>query len=316
MPKAAEQVPKQSDGVDWYSDLMDLIIDKPSTNTNKRDGPIIVNPPAIPQNGIFNQIDNLIDSLKNNSQHSSSREPVETGNPRLGEESIRYTSDIDIMTNHLKNVISVYPGVSFDIFKSAYDGIYNLNIFYQGRHCDCFIVDAKNMFGLGCPVILNGNLIRFNQAGQMEPWLQIPIPLGSILAMRQMIFRHIPDPDGVYRNFIGVAPEVYNEYMFRLMDQEVYWYADLSSTALPQDEDNYNALGKKILKINAKYPLNARYRMYHYKSNDKFYLISDKLVKRYSLDDNRKPTNTCIEVNGNDLIITEPNNTKKKLITL
>ena len=97
------------------------------------------------------------------------------------------------------------------------------------------------------------------------------------------------------------------------MEPYVYRIVDLSSTPLPEEEDNYLALGKKILQINAKYPLKARYRMYHYEGNDHFYLISDQLVKRYNIDDSRKPINTCIEVNGNDLIITEPNNTKKIL---
>ena len=317
------EVPPQpaslKDEYDWYSDVMDLTIGgnpykvPPTPQYPYIPPQPIQNPPAViaPQDSIFNQIDNLINNLKDQPHYSSpQQQPVETGKPRLGKES-RYASDIEIMTNHLKNVVSVYPGVSFDIVKSAYEDLYDLRIFYNGYLCDSFVVNASSMYGVGCPVIVNGNLMKFDQLGRPEPLpIQIPIPLGSTLAMRQMIFRNVP-PDERGANFCGVAPEVYNEYMYRLMDQEVYRLVDFSSSPLPDDEDNYIALGKKILRINAKYPLKARYRMYHYEDNDHFYLISDKLVKKFSIYDEPVHTNTFIEVNGNDLIITEPTNTKK-----
>ena len=323
--EAPSQPASLKDDYDWYSDLMGLTIGAPNPTPIQypryESPPMIQNPPAVipPQDSIFNQIDNLISNLKNSqtqthSESSIPSKPVDTGKPRLGDEA-RYTSDIEIMTNHLNNVISVYPGVSFDLIKNAYEGLYDLRIFYQGRLCDAFIVDTCAMYGAGCPVIVNGNLMRFDVIGRPEPLpIQVPIPLGSTLAMRQMIFRNLPPEEG-YTNLCGVAPEVYNEYMYRLMDQQVYQLVDLSSTFLPEDEDNYIALGKKILQINAKYPLKARYRLYHYESNDHFYLISDKLVKKFSIYDEPRCTNTFIEVNGNDLIITEPNNTKK-LVTL
>ena len=321
--EAPSQPTSLKDEYDWYSDLMGLTEGGPAPTQYPRYEvpPMIQYPPAIiaPQDSIFSQIDNLINNLKSSrtQTHPESPNPstpVDTGKPRLGEKS-RYTSDIEIMTNHLKNVISVYPGVSFDLIKNAYEGMYDLRIFYQGRLYDTFLVDACNMYGAGCPVIVNGNLMRFDVIGRPEPLpIQIPIPLGSTLAMRQMIFRNLPPEDG-YTNLCGVDPEVYNEYMYRLMDQQVYRLVDFSSTLLPEDEDTYAALGKKILQINAKYPLKARYRMYHYEGNDHFYLISDKLVKKFSIYDEPKCTNTFIEVNGNDLIITEPTNTKK-LITL
>ena len=109
----------------------------------------------------------------------------------------------------------------------------------------------------------------------------------------------------------GVTSDVYMQYMMSLFeDPATYYLVDMSKEALPDDIKNYKEFGKKIEKINEAYPFKARYRLQDYTSNDSFKLISDNYV---TVTDPRvkkdiPPTNVSIEVIGDSLLITEPDN--------
>ena len=293
------------DNYDWYDDMFGIL------------QPVQL-PAVIPQQqsgNVINQIDGLISQLK--AQRNQNQ--IDTGNPRIGKETAEATglkANKQIIDNYLQKIISEYPEpqlhLSYDLFKSAYPGIWMLSLFCNGQMVDQFMVDEGYMYGRGCPVLIDGHLMTDPNSGKPEVLPNtIAVPLGSTLAMKQNLFRRCPPGN----NYPGCTIEVYNEYVYRLMDQRVYYLVDLSSNFMPDDEEVYKEFGKKILKIAEVYPLTARYRLYHYESNDKFCLISDASVKPYNTNDTRPAVNTYIEVTGNNLFIKEPKG-KEKALTL
>ena len=303
-PQIPAQQSVQSNILDeWYYDLMG---DKePKVSIKAPSQPQL--PAVIKEDNITQQIDSLIDQLKNTSKQQE--EKVEYGIPRFGTESMDKLTNKELISNCLKEAISVYPGVSFNLALNAY-GLFDLSIFYNGQMVDRFMVDQCNKYGRGVPVLYDGRLMKIDPAGIPSVLPNtVAIPLGSILAIRQNLFRNIPSNP---MNFLGTTADVYQESMSHLLDQQVYYMLDLSAETLPDDEENYKKFGEKIKAINEIYPLVARYRLYKYKNNDSFMLISDLLVKPYSVfNDPRTHTDTSIIVNGDILTITEPDNNKK-----
>ena len=272
--------------------------------------PPITPQPADDKENVLNEIDNLLSQLTIMKDMAST--DVEYGQPRFGVESLKGRSHKQLIEDCLNKAISIYPGVTYNLFLNAYN-MYDLTIFFNNRLVDRFLVDPYFKYGKGCPVLF-GKLAGPNN-GNPEDQKQSPgntcIPLGCTLAIRQNVFRNVPAEPGYGKNFIGTTTDVYYEICTHMLSQQAYYLLDLTSVDFPDDEAQYLEFGAKVEAINNKYPLKSRFRVYNYVDNDNFILISDNLVKPYSVTtDKRKPVNTFIQVSGNTLNITEPNDKK------
>ena len=264
--------------------------------------------PENPEDAV-QMIDALIKDL--NSYSSANLDQVSTidyGVSRFGRESIGTKTSQELVKYCIEKAMEHKPkdvNVTYNLVDSAYgNGLQELAIFVNGEKRDSFIIDPYNFGGLGMPV-LYGAVVKYDAAGRVTDSIKQLIPLGYTYAVCQMIFRSVLGQPK------GVTSDVYMQYMMSLFeDPATYYLVDMSKEALPDDIKNYKEFGKKIEKINEAYPFKARYRLQDYTSNDSFKLISDNYV---TVTDPRvkkdiPPTNVSIEVIGDSLLITEPDN--------
>lgn len=240
------------------------------------------------------------------------------GSPRIGLEEFKklgFSSNEELISFHLNNILSVdidefnRSNIKYGLIDLG-NRFYQLDLFLNDSYIDSFLVDSGVLFGKGVPSMQCHLIQSYDQYGMpilfKEP---VWIPLGCYLAIRQNIFRKFPSGNNTM-NMNGTDITVYSSAMYDLMTKDFYKMIDMSDTLMPDDKDNYKKFGEKVMMINnTTYPLKARYRVYNYKDNDDFCLISDNLVKHLP---GNKPfaTSTFIQVQGKNLYITEP---KRKL---
>lgn len=257
----------------------------------------------------------FIDNLNKVTGNSSIDNVEGLGKPRVGQEEfakLGLRSDEELIYFHLNNILSVeteeFKGsdIKFGL-ESISNKFYQLNLFLNDRYIDSFLIDSGILFGKGIPAMQSYLISGYDMFG--KPMLfpdPVWIPLGCYLAIRQNIFRKFPCGNGINMN--GTDITVYSSAMYDMLTKDFYRLVDMSDTLMPDDNDTYKEFGKKVMMINnTTYQLKGRYRVHDYKSNDDFYLISDKITKQLP---GEEPfiTNTFIEVKGKNLYITEPSN--------
>ena len=221
---------------------------------------------------------------------------------RLTSESLaKYLLD-KAKENHPEIRYSITPNAygfhEMSIFKINPDyGLHEMDIFKRGVLKGVFILDLEGWGGKGLP-IMHG--IVGNQYGDNH----IIVPLGATRAVEECMVAIAYDTGG------GVDAITQAKFEHELLPEYIYGTIDFGVTAFPDGLENYKQFGKVIEHIDKYYELNTRYRLYGYKNNFNFTLVSDEFVKPFH--GQKAPLlHESIVVENNTLTIKQPNGNTK-----
>lgn len=202
-----------------------------------------------------------------------------------------------ILAEHLiGNAIENHPEIRCSLAPIP-NNLYELKIWKNGWACGSFTCDLEGYGGKGLPIM-------YGTLGKAYNHNFIVVPLGSTKAVEECIVAV------AYNSNYGVDAVTEAKFKYEMLPEHIYRFIDFGVTAFPDGLKNYKQFGQMIEHINKYYQLPTRYRLYGYKDNFHFTLVSDEFVKPFN--GIKAPiTHQVITVENNTLTIKEPNGNTK-----
>ena len=207
-----------------------------------------------------------------------------------------YMTSEALVKHLLDKAFENHPELRYSIVQNPY-GFYEMSIFKNGIITGKLFLDFENYGGKGLP-IMHGIV------GKQYSDNHVIVPLGATKAVEECIMAIAYNTGG------GVNAITEAKYKHEMLPEHIYATIDFGVTAFPDGLENYKEFGKIIEHIDKYYQLNTRYRLYGYKDNYHFTLVSDEFVKPFS--GNKAPIlHEAITVENNTLTIKQPNGNTK-----